>query len=180
MYSDDYDKLWGADWIAADPTLQGEDSLNYSQEYQYYTPRFLIEYVPKGNTHYCPTEPKSDQVGADGERLVLREASKPLVGGLDFWPHYRLNPRWLDRRVDGEEACSCHNPEVAMKRHRWLHYLFRDMDYGAHGNVKYRDRASNIDEKAGVHAVVFCDSHVETLKGKVEGQGLIWRASEGQ
>jgi hypothetical protein len=59
--------------------------------------------------------------------------------------------------------------------------MFRDFDYGIHGNVKWRDRAQDgsENEEACHHAVVFCDTHVENIKSIMEGTDAHFLASEG-
>jgi prepilin-type N-terminal cleavage/methylation domain-containing protein len=184
LYSDDNDRMWGGDWVAADDSLQGQDSDDYGAELSLYTPGFLVDYLSKGHIHYCPFEKLSKtQLASGGSAPWTKAMSDKYMGGLEYWPHYRLNPRWLDRRMDGEEHCSCHPERFQMKRHRWLHYVVRDMDYGAHGEMKWRDKNGNMSLqeqlKATQHAVGFCDGHVELLKGMIKNNRITWEASEG-
>lgn len=184
MYSDDHGTLWGQEWVDSDAKLRGRDSETYGTEYSYYTPRYLTEYLSTGGAHYCPTEKKSDKYTPAGQYIPLNDQRKDdFLGGLDYWSHYRLNPRWLARRIEGGDMCECHNPGTAVKRHKWLHYVFRDMDYGTHGDVKWRDANTQNEEeqlKASHHAVVFSDSHVEKVSGTWYVNRVIWKASEGQ
>jgi prepilin-type processing-associated H-X9-DG protein len=183
MYSDDYGKIWGEEWVRADPNLHRSDSAQFGAEYAFYTPGYLTDYLPKGEVHYCPLETKSNTVMPTGQQAPLNKAlSKKYMGGIKYWPHYRISSRWLDRNIDGDELCSCHPTPVEMKRKRWLHYLFRDMDYGAHSAVKWRDAGNvSLEEKVKSthHNVAFNDGHVEAIEGTIEGSYIRWYASDG-
>lgn len=181
LYSDDYGKVWyDPRWPAVEQLWPDDGKYN---TYQYWGPVFMTEYFGTSQIHYCPSETKKTRVPSEmGGPLTITKAYTDATG-LKFWPHYRLNPRWLDRRIDGDDYCVCHNPATQMKRHKWLHYLFRDIDYGAHSTHKYlewRKMQTKSDLGPMKHMVVFTDTHIEAARSEYNNQAYKFFASEGQ
>jgi prepilin-type N-terminal cleavage/methylation domain-containing protein len=127
LYSDDYGKMWGLEFFGDidDPATYQKmlaarkaDDEDFSLNDVYYTPGYLSEYVGPTDVHYCPLEQKSNTKLPSGNPARLTKAASDLyMGGIKYWPHYRLNPRWIDRRIDGNDYCECHSPPTQVKRY---------------------------------------------------------------
>ncbi len=52
---------------------------------------------------------------------------------MDNYPHYRLNPRWAGRRLEGNDYCESKCRDIGeptmLKIYKWHHYVFRDVHF---------------------------------------------------
>lgn len=191
LYSDDYDQLWLRDQaINADgtpnSTFLSDGDPNY-EALQFFFIYALDQYIGDQNVYYCRMQKKNTRdsdipIEIRNARFPAPYSNIEMKDYVDYWPQYRLNPRWAGRRLEGNEycesACADAGKPTMLKVYKWHHYVFRDVHYGAHGpkrNIKrsafsagLKGQASAEFYKAINHSVVFPDMHAEVIKGGFE------------